>query len=122
MAQFTSDASQKRAEKPRSTSLVIEEKLTINHHLDSRGVLFLFDVNMCYVHPYVGKIRGGFSNLRENIAGLVDEALVRQHTADPMGRPDVVRVSREHRLVAGKRSLLQRKETFSFSMKWSVGI
>lgn len=52
---------------------------------------------MCDVDPHVGEVRSSLAHLGEHVARLCHEALVREHTTDAVGCPDVERVVAQHR-------------------------
>uniref|UniRef100_A0AAG5CPI8 Uncharacterized protein n=1 Tax=Anopheles atroparvus TaxID=41427 RepID=A0AAG5CPI8_ANOAO len=75
-------------------------------HLDRADVLLLLHVDVRDVDPHVAKVGRRLAHLGEDIARLDDAPLVRQHRADPVRRPDVLRVVPQHLLVDRERLLL----------------
>lgn len=58
------------------------------------------------IHPHIAKVRRGLADLRKDIPGFVDAALVRQNSPDAVGCPNVLGVIAHHLLVHGERPVL----------------
>ena len=58
--------------------------------------LMLLDVDVGDVEPDVAEVGRGFADFGEDDSGLVGVALVGQHAADAVRRPDVLRIVSQH--------------------------
>lgn len=95
--------------------IVLEEFAeTIPVHLDRWKILFRLNIYVSDVEPDVCEVGRRFSDLSENVARILDVALVREDRPDSVRRPDIPGIHTERLCVHRKSTIIQF--TFLFNV------